>query len=63
MGVDIVEVAGGLIIRQCEAMGAGFGPKTRNRVIVARFRARRVKQWCRVVPGGNRCRWATCSPM
>jgi hypothetical protein len=44
MGVDIAEAAGGLIVRQREARGAGFGPKTRNRAIVARFRARRVKR-------------------
>jgi hypothetical protein len=44
MEVDIAEAAGGLIVRQREARGAGFGPKTRNRAIVARFRARRVKR-------------------
>ena len=57
MGVDIAEAAGGLIIDQREARGAGFWPKTRNRAIVARFRARHVKRRSRVVPGGNRCRW------
>ena len=44
MGVDIVEAAGGLNVHQREARGPGFGPKTRNRAIVARFRARCVKQ-------------------
>jgi hypothetical protein len=57
MGVDIVEAAGGLIVGQREARGARFWPKTPNRAIVARFRARRVKRQCRVVPGGNRCGW------
>src|ERR1700691_4996856 len=59
MGVDIAEAAGGLIVRQREARGAGFGPKTRNRAIVARFRVRRRKRRCRVVPGGNRCGWVS----
>ena len=44
MGVDIAEAAGGLIVRQREARGAGFGPKTRNQAIVAQFRAHCVKQ-------------------
>ena len=44
MRVDIAEAAGGLIVRQREARGAGFGPKTRNRVIVAWFRVRHVKR-------------------
>jgi hypothetical protein len=54
MGVDIVEVARGLIVRQREARGARFGPKTRNQAIVTRFWAR-LKQQCRMVPGSNRC--------
>src|ERR1700690_2686069 len=59
MGVDIAEAAGGLIVRQREARGAGFGPKTRNRAIVARFRARRVKRRGRGVPGGDGCGWVS----
>jgi len=33
----------GLRVRQCEA-GGGFGPKTRNRAVVARFWACRLKR-------------------
>jgi hypothetical protein len=57
MGVAIMEAAGGLIAGQCEARGAGFWPKTQNQAIVARFQACHMKRRCRVVPGGNRCRW------
>ena len=55
MGVDIAEGAGGLIVRQREARGPGFGPKTQNRAIVARFRACRVKRRWGVVVGGGGC--------
>jgi hypothetical protein len=39
--------------------GVGFRPKTRNRVFVAQFRARCMKQRCRAVLGSGGCRLVT----
>ena len=44
----------GLCVRQFEA---GFGPKTRNRAFVARFRVCGVKQWCGTITGGGGSEW------
>jgi hypothetical protein len=50
--VNRMEAVGGLRVRQREA---GFGPETRNRAFVARFRAHRVKRQYGVVVGGGGC--------